>query len=148
MPRLKNPTKKQLINILDRRSSLFVRNHARCESNGYIGACGGILTNSHIIGRTAKKVQFDPRNIQCICGSEHGKFGINPIIFSEFVLSTSCGKYVDTMIIQANASPKPDYDLWVRIWDIIELRRYTLKQAREWLGQNIILNEFDLLKLQ
>jgi len=83
-----------------------------------------------------------------VCGTEHMILEKNPIMFARFVESTSCGKYVDTMIIQANASPKPDYDLWVRIWDIIELRRYTLKQAREWLGQNIILNEFDLLKLQ
>ncbi len=148
MPKLSNPSKRQLRDILDRRTSAFVRAQGKCEADSHISQCNDTLTNSHIISRSYIKVQFDPRNIQCVCGTEHMILEKNPIMFARFVESTSCGKYVDTMIIQANASPKPDYDLWVRIWDITELRRYTLEQAREWLGQNIILNEFDLLKLQ
>ena len=130
--------------MLDRKWSAFIRAHGKCE---YCGTSEN-LTDSHIIGRGYFKTRFDPRNNQCICFSDHGKLEAQPITFARWVESTTCGQYVDTMIIQANASPKPDYDLWVRIWDIIELRRYTLEQAREWLGQNIILNEFDLLKLQ
>ena len=130
--------------MLDRKWSAFIRAHGKCE---YCGTSEN-LTDSHIIGRADFKTRFHPRNNQCICFSDHGKLEAQPITFARWVESTTCGQYVDTMIIQANASPKPDYDLWVRIWDIIELRRYTLEQAREWLGQNIILNEFDLLKLQ
>lgn len=142
MPKLSDPSKKQLRAMLDRRTSAFVRAQGKCEKTGVTHN----LTNSHIISRTYIKVQFDPRNVQCITSTEHGILEGNPILFARYVEQSSCGQYVDTMLVQAhNASAKPDYMLWVKVWDTIEQRGYTLEQAREWLGQQILLSEYDLL---
>ena len=147
MPKLANPTNKQKRAMLNTRWSKWVREHGKCEMNGWAGKCQGDLTNSHIISRTYVKVQFDPRNQQCACGSEHGILGGNPILFSRFVEQSSCGQYVDVMLVQANATTKPDYDLWFKIYDIVTERKYNIEQAREWLGQNIMSTIYDLAKL-
>jgi hypothetical protein len=144
MPKLVNPTNRQKRAMLDRISSAYVRSHSKCESGQ---GCNGSLTNSHIIGRTYIKVQFDPRNIQCICAHEHGIFTNNPIIHSRFAEQSDCGKYIDTMLIQANAISKPDYDLWLKIYQIIKDRKYSLNQSREWLDQTILLSELDITSL-
>lgn len=143
MPKLSNPNKKQLLKMLDRKWSAFIRAHGKCE---YCGTTEN-LTDSHIIGRGYFKTRFDPRNNQCICFSDHGKLEAQPIAFARWVETTSCGQYVDTMIIQANAGTKPDYDLWAKILEIIEDRNMNLEQAREWLGNHILLNEFDIMML-
>jgi len=147
MPKLSNPTAKQKRKMLDRRWSEWIVSHGKCEAGSQIKTCNPCLTCSHIIGRTYVKVQFDPRNQQCICGTEHGILEHNPMLFAKFVESTSCGKYVNTMLVQANSMTKMDYDLWFDIYRIVNERGYSLEESREWLGQTIMLSTLDLSKL-
>lgn len=144
MGKLSNPTKKQLLAMLDRRWSAYIRTHGKCEH------CGTTqnLTDSHIIGRTYIKTRFDPRNNQCICAPCHGTFESQPIMFARWVQSTTCGKHVDTMIVQANNTLiKPDYELWMVLYDAITTRKLTVEQSREYLGDQIMwqLNDLSLL---
>lgn len=144
MPKLSNPSKRQQAAILDRKWSAYIRSHGRCEN------CGTTqnLTDSHIIGRAYIKTRFDPRNNQCLCFSCHGTFESQPIAFARWVESTTCGKHVDTMIVQANhPMAKPDYTLWARLYDEIMARGLTVENSREWLADNIMLTEYDLLRL-
>lgn len=144
MGKIKNPSKKQQVGMLDRRWSAFIRSQGRCENCG----TANDLTWSHIIGRTYIKTRFDPRNTQCLCGSCHGKFGEQPTSFARWVESTSCGQYVDTMLIQANNTvAKPDYNLWMTLYEEITKRKLTVEQSREYLGQQILFSEYDLLLL-
>ena len=144
MPRLSNPTNKQAIRSLDNKMKPFVRNYGFCESCGTQQG----LTDSHIIGCGHLKTRWDPRNNQCLCWNNcHSKSETQPMVFSQFVDSSSCGQYVDTMTVQANARTKPDYDLWFKIYAIIKERGYDLEQARQWLGRHIMLCELDLAKL-
>jgi len=130
--------------MLDRKWSKYVRDHGRCESCGTSQA----LTDSHIIGRAYIKTRWDVRNNQCICASEHGSYESQPLLFADFVQKSSCGIYVDTMIVQANnVSAKPDYLLWETIYDTVIEREYSLIEAREWLGQHILYSMVDLSKL-
>lgn len=142
VPKLANPTKKQLIKMLDRRWSAYIRNHGRCENCGTTNE----LTESHIIGRTYIKTRFDVRNNQCLCASCHGKFESQPISFARWIETTSCGKYVDTMIIQANnATIKPDYQLWLTLYDMTIKHKIELEELRQKLDQQILWSINDLL---
>lgn len=146
MAKLKNPTKTQQIKMLDRRWSAFIRSHGKCEHCGTTDN----LTDSHIIGRAYIKTRFDPRNNQCVCWSCHGTFESQPIAFARWVESTTCGKYVDNMIEQANnATKKPDYELWFILYDAITKRKLTLEQSRELLDQHLMLeiNDINLLAI-
>lgn len=145
MPKLTNPDKRQMRGMLDRRSSAFVRSYGKCEMQG----CDRKdLTNSHIVGRTELKVQFDPRNIQCLCAHHHGIFTHNPIMFARWIETTTCGKYVDTIQVQLNnRMAKFDYDLWFKVYKIITERHYNLEDARQWLGQELLWSELDILRL-
>jgi len=141
MPRLTNPTNRQLKGILDRKWSAYTR------SLGYCEACGSrtALTDSHIIGRSYLKTRWDPRNKQCLCAPCHGSYEMQPIAFARFVESTDCGKHVDTMVVQANANTKPDYQLWLTLYDLIT--QINPIEAREWLGDTILLHEMDIAKI-
>lgn len=144
MPKLKNPNKRQVREILDREQSAHTRSFGYCEK------CGTRenLTNSHIISRAYIKVQFDPRNLQCLCSSCHGMLEGNPILFAEFVAESSCGKYTETIQQQGlSIITKPDYDLWQEIRNLIDNNQLNLEQAREWLGQKILWNYYDIPKL-
>lgn len=143
MPKLANPTNKQKLKMLDTRWSTYVKKHGRCEA----GTTGQTLTWSHIIGRTYLKTRWDPRNTHCLGANIHGTYTSNPLAFSRWVETTSCGKHIDTMQVQAYSPAKPDYDLWLKIYEIITEREYKLEQTREWLGNNIMLSIFDLAKL-
>lgn len=144
MARLKNPSKKQQVGMLDRRWGAFIRSHGRCENCGTTND----LTWSHIIGRTYIKTRFDPRNTQALCAGCHGDFSEQPTAFARWVESTSCGQYVDTMLVQANNTvAKPDYNLWMTLHEEITRRGFTVEQAREYLGQQILFSEYDLLLL-
>lgn len=141
MGKLANPTKRQLLAMLDRRWSAYIRTHGKCEH------CGTTqnLTDSHIIGRAYIKTRFDPRNNQCLCWTCHGTFESQPIAFARWVESTTCGQYVDTMIVQANNTMvKPDYELWMVLYDAITARNLTVEQSREFLGQQIMLTIHDI----
>lgn len=141
MGKLANPTKRQLLAMLDRRWSAYIRTHGKCEH------CGTTqnLTDSHIIGRTYLKTRFDPRNNQCVCFSCHGTFESQPLKFAEWVQSTSCGKYVEIMSEQANhPTAKPDYELWFTLYEAITKRNLTVEQAREFLDQRIMLSIADI----
>lgn len=144
MARLKNPSKKQQVGMLDRRWSAYIRSLGRCENCGTANE----LTCSHIVGRTYIKTRFDPRNLQALCFSCHGKMESQPIAFARWVETTSCGKYVDTMLVQANnAVAKPDYNLWMTLHEEITKRGFTVEQSRQWLGDQILFSEYDLLLL-
>lgn len=68
-----------------------------------------------------------------------------PIAFARWIDTTTCGKYVDTMSVQANNTMvKPDYALWVAVYDIIKERGLSLENCREWLGDTILWSELDL----
>ena len=141
MGKLTNPTKTQMIKMLDRRWGAFVKSQGKCENCG----TANDLTWSHIIGRTYIKTRFDPRNTQCLCGSCHGKFGEQPTSFARWVESTTCGQYVDTMIVQSNnASVKPDYELWMTLYEAITMKELTVEQSREFLGDQIMLTIHDI----
>lgn len=147
MPKISNPTKKQTVGILDRRYSQYVRSIGFCEF------CGTKenLTCSHIIGRTYIKVRWDIRNLQSLCFSCHGRFESQPLKFAEWVLSTSCGQYVDIMSQQANnAMFKPDYELWLILYEAITLRGLTVEESREFLGQQILFkfDDINLLEIE
>jgi len=145
MPKIANPTKRQMRAILDRKWSAFVRSHGRCESDSSVSPCGGRLTNSHIIGRNNIKVQFDPRNTQCICGSEHASFTLNPLIHTDYVRRSSCHQYEETVLLQSRDSMiKPDYEVWFKIYDIVTQKNMSLEQAREWLGQTVVHTVHDI----
>jgi len=144
MPKLSNPSKTQRVKMLDRRWSAFVRSHGRCENCGTREA----LTDSHIIGRSYVKTRFDPRNNQCLCFSCHGKFESQPVAFARWVEGTSCGQYVDVMLLQANNSvAKPDYDLWQNLYDHVVGEKMSVEDARQYLGQQVLLSSYDLLLL-
>lgn len=141
MGKLTNPTKTQLVKMLDRRWSAYIRSHGQCEH------CGtrDNLTDSHIIGRSYFKTRWDIRNLQSLCVPCHGTFESQPVAFARWVESTTCGQYVDTMIVQANnTTMKPDYELWMTIYDAITTRNLTLEQSREFLGQQIMWQTNDL----
>ncbi len=140
MGKLTNPTKTQMVKMLDRRWSSFIRSHGQCEHCGTTND----LTESHIIGRSHFKTRFDPRNNQCICAPCHGKFESQPIAFARWVESTTCGQYVDTMIVQANSTVKPDYELWMTLYEAITTRNLTVEQSREFLGDQIMLTIHDI----
>lgn len=144
MPKIKNPTKRQQTAMLDRKYSLYVRSIGFCE------CCGTKenLTCSHIIGRAYIKTRFDVRNLQSLCAVCHGKYTSAPTAFARWVESTSCGQYVDTMIVQANNSTvKPDYQLWFTLYEAITMRGLTLEESREFLGQQIMFTTEDILLL-
>lgn len=147
MPKLKNPSVKQKIAMLDVRWGRWVRSYSCCEAQSFFGVCGSDLSWSHIISRTYLKTRFDPRNTQCICLSEHGILDKNPLWFSRFVENSSCGIFEDVMRKQAYSVVKPDYDLWFEIYKIVSEREYSLDDARAWLGQNVLLSIADLDKL-
>lgn len=133
------------IKQLDTKWREFVSAHGICES---CGRPKDDLSWSHIIGRGHLKTRWDVRNLHCMCWFDcHQPYTDQPTAFSRFVESTTCGQYVDTMLIQANSNFKPDCDLWLQVYDIAIAREYTLEQTREWLGDNIMLSELDLLKL-
>lgn len=130
--------------MLDRRYSQYIRSHGKCEHC----ETKNNLTNSHIIGRAYIKTRYDPRNNQALCAQCHGHFESQPIAFARWIETTTCGQYVDTMLIQANNTLiKPDYTLWFDIYDIIRLREYNIEQTRQWLGNNILWNTLDISKL-
>lgn len=142
MPKLSNPTKKQLRDILDRKQSAHTREYGICEYHET--RCAG-LQNSHNIGRTFIKTQFDPRNVQCLCGSIHGDFTNNPIVHTRFIEQSHCGKYMDVMQEQANnPMMKPNYELWIRVRQIIDLEKLNLIEAREWLDQKVLWYKTDI----
>lgn len=144
MPKLTNPTKKQLREKLDGLQAAHTRSYGRCEKCGVRTG----LTNSHIIGRTYIKTQFDPRNLQCLCGSCHGYFTHNPIAFAEWVSQTTCGLYIDVMQRQALSTiVKPSYDVWLEVRTIIDENRLGLEDARQWLGQKILWSIRDIPEL-
>ena len=144
MPKLSKPTKSQQIRMLDRKWSAFIRSHGICENCGTKDA----LTDSHIIGRSYIKTRFDPRNNQSLCFSCHGTFESQPVAFARWIETTTCGQHTDTMLVQANNTMvKPDYQLWFDIYDIIQLRGYTVEESRQWLGDLIIWSTLDLSKL-
>lgn len=141
MPKLSNPTSRQLRDMLDRKQSAHTRNYGKCE---HCGTRDG-LTNSHIISRKYIKVQFDPRNLQCLCGSCHGHFEGNPILFSEFVEQSTCGKYTDIMQIQGlDTKQKPDYELWIQVRNNIDSNHMNLEEARQWLGETLLWTTADI----
>lgn len=141
MGRLTNPTKTQIVKMLDRRWSAYIRSYGKCEHCGTTNN----LTDSHIIGRSYIKTRFDPRNNQCICAPCHGTFESQPIMFARWIESTTCGQYVDTMTIQANNTMvKPDYDLWMVLYNAITTKKLTVEQSRKYLGQQIMLSIHDI----
>lgn len=74
--------------------------------------------------------------------------GNQPLAFARWIQSTTCGQYVDTMLVQANNTMvKPDFELWADIYDLIRLREYNVEQARRWLGDNILWHNLDISKL-
>lgn len=143
MVSIKQRSGKQKIDHLDNLWRKYIHSYGQCEA----GSLYQPLTWSHIIGRTYLKVRWDPRNTQCIGALTHATFTDNPLVFSRFVDASSCGRYIDTMMVQAHSTAKPDYDLWKQIFNIVKERNYTLPEAREWLGDNIMLTEYDILKL-
>ena len=143
MPKLSNPTAKQKVEMLDNRYRPYIKSIGYCEAE----TTGQTLDWSHIIGRTYIKTRWDPRNTQAIGHNIHGVWTDNPILFTRWVENSSCGKYMDTMQVQAYSIAKPDYELWFKIYEIITERNYTVEESREWLGQNIMLNIYDLSKL-
>lgn len=141
---MKNPTKTQQIKMLDRQWSLFIRSYGRCENCGKTQP----LECSHIIGRAYIKTRFDPRNLQCLCKQCHGVFTHNPIMFAEFVRSSSCGQYVDIMQQQGHDTKhKPDYQLWQTILEAVTRKQLTVPQSREWLAQQPLWTLDDLCRL-
>lgn len=123
-------------NALDRIVSTYIRSHGRCEN------CQSkdVLQNSHIIGRKYLKVRFDPRNCQCLCARCHAIFEGNPLMFADFVASSSCGIYTDTMQVQAyDISHKPDYDFWETTIKQATKDTKPVELLRQELGQTIIL---------
>lgn len=130
---------KDACSTLDDRSSRFVRDYGRCEKCGTVEG----LTNSHIIVRKHLKVRWDPRNLQCLCGGDHRFFTDNPLEFSRWIASSSCGQYTDIMRLQAFATPKYDFAVWNTIYDFIDEHELSLVEARNLLHDQIILNETD-----
>ncbi len=123
-------------NALDRIASAYIRTIGKCE---YCGS-RDVLQNSHIIGRKYLKVRFDPRNCQCLCVRCHTIFEGNPLSFAEWVLSSTCGVYVDTMQVQAyDISHKPDYDFWETTLTLAVSDQKPVELLRQELGQTIIL---------
>lgn len=145
MPRLSNPSKRQMRDILDRKQSAHTRSYGICE---YHQRNCEALQNSHNIGRTNIKVQFDPRNVQCLCSSIHGVFTNDPISHAQFVMSSHCGQYIEVMREQANNTMmKPDYELWFEVRKIIDASKMNLIEAREWLDQKVLWTIKDIPKL-
>ena len=49
------------------------------------------------------------------------------------------------MIVQSNnASVKPDYELWMTLYEAITMKELTVEQSREFLGDQIMLTIHDI----
>lgn len=61
-------------------------------------------------------------------------------MFSEWVLTSTCGKYIETMQIQAyDISHKPDYDFWETTIKQAIKDQKPVEALRQNLGRTIIL---------
>lgn len=107
----------------------WVRQYGKCE---FFDQPTPHLDCSHIISRRYSRTHCDPRNTHCLSKKQHIYFTANPLEFASWVLSTSCGQYVDLMREKANATtPKFDweeeYEFVKYLWD----NQISLEDARQ-----------------
>lgn len=84
MPKLKNPTKSQIMRMADRKfSQYWIKKIGHCErckrSNKKLEVC-------HFKSRDYKCLRFERDNIFCLCTACHFFFHKNPDLFKEFFI--------------------------------------------------------------
>lgn len=79
---MKTKTRKQYIKLLDTAISLLVREKGECEASD-VSACGGVLQDAHIIGRSNHTLRWDLMNHLSLCWKHHLYFAhSNPADFT------------------------------------------------------------------
>lgn len=67
---MKKTPRQRLIATLDKEISLLVREKGYCEASD-VSACGGVLQDAHIIGRSNHTIRWDLANHLSLCWKHH-----------------------------------------------------------------------------